>query len=748
MKHQPNNIPTEIVAATSILRMSDKATDSSRFAVSGTEHTAPNTSITHTPTVPHAPKWTQEESTSMTPYQKSPTLYVGDLHMDVGEPALYDIFQALGPIHSIRICRDRVTRRSLGYGYINFATVQDAERALGTMNYFSGPRTLGRPLRLMWSMRDPSSRRHGAGNVFVKGLAKTIDNKALHDTFSQFGQIWSCKIATDDHGASVGYGFVHFESISSAKVAISKVDGMLLEGAKVHVGHFKRRQEREAAGLRRTTTYTNVYVKNLEDTLCEEQALRHLFRAYGEITSVFIPRNEDGSPKLYAFLNFASSEMAHRAVAEMHGRLVDHDRENNTEDTDEGECGREGKKLYVCRAQKKAERVTELRKRFAGLRRERAERQEGQNLYVKNFSLEIDSERLRAHFAAAGTITSCAVMKDARGYSRGFGFVCFSTKDEASKAVQQFNGSLLDSKQLYVAIAQRKEARRAQIRAQRALFMPWMASSAHTTAAAHLPAPPNFIPPGAIYAQPSPYVYRHAQPPSPNAFITPSIPAMHPAVAHVPNYPGPVPPQAPMFAPHLRCTPFVPGFAPQNFVAQQHVRADAYPLLSPAKGSQQSRHHHRSPTYPPYLAQVTRNIHGAPHHGTAPVVTPQRVTVPTPTSPVVQNPEPLTVEMLTEATPLQRKDMLGVRLYPRVAAQNSDLATKITGMLLELDDPDVLHLLDTPNALTERVQEAERVLRKHAELIAKEKKQANEVDTVQSSTDSNALHNRDSAPEK
>ena len=45
----------------------------------------------------------------------------------------------IGPIASIRVCRDAVTRRSLGYAYVNFHNMVDAERALDTLNY-SGAR--------------------------------------------------------------------------------------------------------------------------------------------------------------------------------------------------------------------------------------------------------------------------------------------------------------------------------------------------------------------------------------------------------------------------------------------------------------------------------------------------------------------------------------------------------------------------------------------------------------------------------
>lgn len=65
------------------------------------------------------------------------------------------------------------------------------------------------------------------------------------------------------------------------------------------------------------------------------------------------------------------------------------------------------------------------------------------NLYVKNLAEDVTEDLLRDKFSRFGKVCSLAIMKNDKGRSKGFGFVNFELPEEAKKAVEVLNGSLL-----------------------------------------------------------------------------------------------------------------------------------------------------------------------------------------------------------------------------------------------------------------------------------------------------------------
>ncbi|XP_008301947.1 polyadenylate-binding protein 1-like [Stegastes partitus] len=606
------------------------------------------------------------------------SLYVGDLHPDVTEAMLYQKFSPAGPIISIRVCRDIITRRSLGYAYINFQQPADAECALDTMNY---DLIKGRPIRIMWSQRDPGLRKSGVGNIFIKNMDESIDNKALYDTFSTFGNILSCKVVCDEKG-SKGYGFVHFETQEAANRAIETMNGMLLNDKKVFVGHFKSRKEREMESGNKASTFTNVYIKNFGED-CTDEKLKDTFSAFGRTLSVRVMKDDKGRSRGFGFVNYGSHEDAQKAVDEMSGKEID------------------GKIIYVGRAQKRQERQEELKRKFDQIKQDRNQRYQGVNLYVKNLDDSIDNDTLRKEFAPYGTITSAKVMTDG-SQSKGFGFVCFSSAEEATKAVTEMNGRIVASKPLYVALAQRREERKAiltnkylqRLATLRSVPSPIIDSFHQSAYYITVPQPPArtfYNHSGVSNMRPVPRWT--GQPPRPQGPYSTQFPG------------GPVPRRGSASITTVRQASTQ---APRVVTATQKTNNIGTQTVG---GRTDMPAEHRNSQYKYYSA--VRNPQ-------------QIVTVPAPmprlqVGPVavveppahVQGPEPLTASMLAAAPLMDQKQLLGERLYPLIHGLHPNLAGKITGMLLEIDNTELLHMLESPESLNLKVDEAIAVLQAH-----------------------------------
>ena len=612
------------------------------------------------------------------------SLYVGDLAPDVTEDVLYQIFNTVGPVASIRVCRDSVTRRSLGYAYVNFHSVQDAERALDTLNFSN---VKGQPCRIMWSTRDPTVRRSNASNVYVKNLDKEIDNKSLHDTFCLFGNILSCKVATDPDGKSRGFGFVHFETEEAAKVAIEKLNGMKLGSKTVFVGPFQKHAERDNGTPK---AFSNVYIKHLPESWDEEK-LESVLSEFGQVTSFVIKTDAKG--RRFAFANFDEFDQAKACVDALHGKDMRTEEEKTKELTEEEKEALEEEKeddiytyqLYCTRAQNKSERQAELKSKFtpssansstASLRAASG----SNNLYIKNITETVDDEELKKMFEVFGAITSAKVMRDEKGESRCFGFVCFANPEDAARAVTEMHLKLIGGKPLYVGIHEKKDQRLERLQAR--FRMPQ-----GTVNQPGMRGPMYGFPGAPGMARPMPGMPQaRMQPMFPRGPMTPYMmgPQMRQPGAPMPGGPRPMMQPGAMGGVMPKPGMIQPG-------AMGGMRQPGAPMPGrPMPGQYQ-------------FNNQARNMAGPPGMGMgAPQVMPDL-------SQFDPN-GPLTAAALAAAPPAIQKQMLGEKLFPAIAKIQPELAGKITGMMLEMDNSELLILLESEQQLRYKVDEALRVL--------------------------------------
>jgi len=493
--------------------------------------------------------------------------------------------------------------------------------------------------------------------VMIKNLDKSIDNKALYDTFSAFGNILSCKVATDDMGASKGCGFVRYKTQDAAQLAVSKVNGMLLNGKKVFVGFFVPRKDCAESGAAADATFTHVFVKSLPAEVDDDEKLMRMFTPYGEIKSAVVTKDGDGKSRGFGFVNFAEHDDATKAIEELNGKETD------------------GKTLYVGRAQKR-DRERELRDKFDQLKLERANKFTGVNLYVKNLDDIVDDEKLREAFAPYGSISSAKVMSDDKGNSKGFGFVCFGSTEEATKAVSEMNGQLLGNKPLYVALAQRKNILEQQHVPRLNMTGMRMARGPEATGAM----------PGAYPGQP---------------FFYGGVPQQMGMGAPRPGGPGQyMYPQQMMMRPGYG----VPGMmgtpmGQYGLMGQMGRGAGAGRMLQGQRGGPGGQM--RGGKGGPGMQGRMQGMQGMP--GMLPQVPPQMM------------PLDMFAAFIAAAPPEQQKQLLGERLFPLISQVQPASAGKITGMLLEMDNGDLHHLLVSPEALVAKIMEAVSALEMHAD---------------------------------
>ncbi|KAI4329061.1 hypothetical protein L6164_021365 [Bauhinia variegata] len=260
------------------------------------------------------------------------SVYVGNIHTQVTEPLMQEVFSSAGPVEGCKVIRKE---KSL-YGFIHYFDRRSAAIAILTLN---GRHLFGQPIKVNWAyasgQREDTS---GHYNIFVGDLSPEVTDAMLFACFSVYPSCSDARVMWDQKtGRSRGFGFVCFRNQQDAQSAINDLTGKWLGSRQLRcnwatkgAGAIEDKQNSETKSVveltngssedgRETTNsdapennpqYTTVYVGNLSPEVTQLDLHRH-FHALGAgaIEEVRVQRD-----KGFGFVRYSTHAEAALAI--------------------------------------------------------------------------------------------------------------------------------------------------------------------------------------------------------------------------------------------------------------------------------------------------------------------------------------------------------------------------------------------------------------------------------------------------
>lgn len=544
-------------------------------------------------------------------------------------------------------------------------------------------------------------------SIWVGGLDPNLNEQRLYDYFVRIGPVSSVRVCVDSiTQKSLGYGYVNFQDPADAEKALDQA-GTKLGTRYLRIAKVQRDPAKRRSGV------TNIVVKRLPSSV-DTFALKEMFAKFGRLTGISLACNEKGVSRGYARINFENEESAIDAVKVMDGMEVD------------------GSAIVVERFQ--PHHRDEILKQYT-------------NLYVKNLDPSVTTEKLHEFFSKYGEITSAKVrdFEDANN-AVGLGYVAYAKHEDAARVVAELNGKpceiAKEGMNLDISRFCSREERqhKAELmrreRVQQASKYPnlYVKGFDDTVNSDHL----------------RELFERYGE--------TVSVTVMMDKDTGLSRCFGFVSMKDPSAA--TRAIQELNGstfLCPRPLFVTYALRKDARRINL----EERSKHQYRIRQTPmasmggmngvPPIGfmgpQMFGNV-GMPFMNTRmPVMPmggmgamggmagPMRPMAPNPMNqmraarpmpqkppmPMMQPPHPQMVPLqsqnlsalLSNLSPEQQKNVLGERLYSYIVRSHPSVAAKITGMLLEMDNAEILNMLDTPAILDSKIAEAQDVLSRH-----------------------------------
>ncbi|XP_048329398.1 oligouridylate-binding protein 1B isoform X2 [Ziziphus jujuba] len=260
------------------------------------------------------------------------SVYVGNIHTQVTEPLLQEVFASTGAVESCKLIR----KEKSSYGFVHYFDRRSAALAILSLN---GRHLFGQPIKVNWAytsgQREDTS---GHFNIFVGDLSPEVTDATLFACFSVYPSCSDARVMWDQKtGRSRGFGFVSFRNQQDAQSAINDLTGKWLGSRQIRCNWATKgavsnedKQSSDAKSVveltngssedgKETTNseapennpqYTTVYVGNLAPEVTQLDLHRH-FHALGAglIEEVRVQRD-----KGFGFVRFSTHAEAALAI--------------------------------------------------------------------------------------------------------------------------------------------------------------------------------------------------------------------------------------------------------------------------------------------------------------------------------------------------------------------------------------------------------------------------------------------------
>lgn len=279
--------------------------------------------------------------------QRGSKLMVTSLPNYFTEEELKSMFSTFGEVHFVRVCRNKTTNASLGYGFVEYVKPADAAKAIEQVDGLQ----LGNKKMKVSYPQPVGDDVKNATKVFVRRLPNRYDEENMKELFGKYGKVVKARLIRDSvTNKSKTVGYVFFERWNDAQRAVTELNGFQPEGAQnklqvliqenelapssrpasAQVRPYSNPRPRQQPDTRfqqipshvtNTKGCSNVFLYNIGE-FATEQEIYNLFAQFGGLLKIDIVR--DPTTKMckgYAFLTFETRASAENAIFTMDGMM-------------------------------------------------------------------------------------------------------------------------------------------------------------------------------------------------------------------------------------------------------------------------------------------------------------------------------------------------------------------------------------------------------------------------------------------